>query len=232
MPEAVIFDLDGVIADTHSTHRDAWRQLLAEERREVRSGSLEFILEGRRRDEIVMHFFGRLPNEEVFRLGARKDELFRMRSTALKALPGAMEFIDQLQEYGIPKAVATSAGRQRTQRILEQLQLTEAFTAVVTGDDVARSKPDPSIFQVAAAALRVDCAGVLVIEDSPAGVQAAKSAGMTCLGIASSAGAARLFQAGADHVLPTIPALPWAEVKSLLGLSIPKMAFASGSSAR
>jgi len=198
----IIFDLDGVIADTHPIHRRGWKQLLTESGHHVSEEDLDYVLEGCRREEILHYFLGNLSAEELTRYGRRKDELFRQSAGQLRAIPGAMEFLHELERAKVPVALATSGGRNRTYQVLEQLGLADRFCGIVTGDDTVNGKKDPSIFCLAAHCLQLSPHQILVAEDSPAGVRAAKSAGMKCLGIASGALAVKLWREGADCVVP------------------------------
>jgi beta-phosphoglucomutase len=215
MLAGIIFDLDGVIADTHTIHRHAWRQLLGELGRQFSDEELDFVLEGCKREEILRHFLGSLSAAEVSRYGERKDELFRQSSEQLQSIPGVVDFLRQLDDAGVPKAVATCASKRRTFQVLESLGLAGRFGAVVTGDDVPKGKPDPSIFHLAAGCLRVTPQQSLVIEDSGAGVRAAKSADMKCLAIASGTQADKLRQEGADYVVPNFTGILLVELQSL-----------------
>jgi len=221
MLAGIIFDLDGVIADTHTMHRQAWRHLLGELGRQVSEKELDFVLEGRKREEILRHFLGSLSAAEVSHYGERKDELFRQASEQVRAIPGAVDFLCQLDDAGVPKAVATSASRRRTHQIIDHLGLASRFRAVLTGDDVVKGKPDPSIFYLAAEHLRVVPRRLLVVEDSRAGVRAAKSAGMKCLGIASGALAVRLGEEGADHLVPNFCGISLAKLQNLFSTPQP-----------
>jgi len=213
----VIFDLDGVLADTHPIHIEAWRQLLFEENRTTKEEDLDFVLEGRRRDEILEHFFGAIAKEQKVRCAARKDELFRKRITQIKALPGVHQLLDRLEECRVPKAVGTSGSRRSAFLILHQLKLLGRFKGVVTGDDVEKGKPDPQIFASAARYLGSSCISkVVVFEDSVAGVQAAKGAGMQCVGIGACTRALQLYSAGADLVVEGLPHFLWPEMLSSL----------------
>src|SRR6266496_1862992 len=98
MLAGVIFDLDGVIADTHTIHRHAWRQLLVEMGRQISEEELDFVLEGRKRDE-----------------------LFRQSAEQLRSVPGVVDFLRQLDDAGVPRAVATCASKRRTYQVLECL---------------------------------------------------------------------------------------------------------------
>jgi len=214
---AMIFDLDGVIADTHPIHRQAWRQLLLEQRHQVTEEQLDFVLEGRTRREILHHFFGSLSVCEISHFGKRKDELFYESAAGLRlrAIPGVIDFLHQLESAGVPKAVATSASKRRAHHVLELLGVTNRFCAVLTGNDIAAAKPDPSIFYLAANRLNVKPQQSLVAEDSLAGICAAKSAGMRCLGIGTGALSSRLCQEGADHVTPDFNGVSVSQLQNL-----------------
>src|SRR3954462_8110064 len=110
MLKAVIFDLDGVIADSHPLHHAAWKTLLAEQGRTVNDTEMDFILAGRQRVEILRHYLGDLPEEQIAKLGKRKDELYQGRAHLLAPMPGLNTFLDELETAEIAKAVATSAG--------------------------------------------------------------------------------------------------------------------------
>ncbi len=215
MPSVVIFDLDGVIADTHPLHTRAWRQLLREQGREVGDEELNVIREGRRREEIMRHFFSDLSLGEAAELGTRKDQLFRLGCGEVAPMPGLVRFLDELEEFGVQKIVATSASKRRAVDLLSQLRLIQRFVAVVTGDDIERGKPDPSIFLLAAKHCTVRVCDALVIEDSVAGVQGAKAAGMKCVGLGTDVSARRLYEAGADCVIPSFSEISWSDLRNL-----------------
>ncbi len=123
-----------------------------------------------------------------------------------------MKFLDELQEADVASAVATSASRLRAEWILNHLGLADRFVAVVAGDDVELGKPDPSIFLLAAKHLAVDAAEVLVIEDSPAGVLGAKSAGMKCVGVGTDMWGERLRNSGADYLISSFSEISWVDL--------------------
>jgi beta-phosphoglucomutase len=87
------------------------------------------------------------------------------------------------------------------ERALEIFNIRDRFRTVVTGDEVARGKPDPALFLLAAQALQVDASHIVVCEDAVAGVLAAKNGGMKCVGIAANGRESMLKQAGADMVV-------------------------------
>ncbi|NOY80481.1 MAG: HAD-IA family hydrolase [Kiritimatiellaeota bacterium] len=119
--------------------------------------------------------------------------------------PGVLELLCKLRTARYRLAVASSADRVKVVANLETAGVPLTwFGAVVTGEDVARKKPDPAIFLAAAARLDVHVERACVVEDSPSGVEAAKRAGMRCVGVAQTFDPPVLLAAGADCVRPTV----------------------------
>jgi HAD superfamily hydrolase (TIGR01509 family) len=197
----VIFDFDGVIVDSHAAHIKAWKEFLLSKGKTVSDADLSFVREGAKRQELLRHFLGELTPDQIASYGAEKDRLFQARATEVKLVQGFAEFLVQLDAAALPSAVATSGSRSRVEQTLETLNLFKRFRTVVTGNDVERGKPDPDLFLLAAQALQIDPSRILVCEDAVAGVLAAKTAGMKCIGIAANGRESLLTQAGADLVV-------------------------------
>lgn len=197
----VIFDMDGVLIDSHPVHKAAWRELLRLLNRTVSESELDFVLDGAKREEILKHFLGDLEPVQLSTYGRIKEELFRDRLDHISTVPGVEAFLEELHQAEIPLAVATSAARLRTQNMLNHLGLVQRFSAIVTGDDVPNGKPDPRLFQKAAHSLSVDPTAIVVIEDAVSGVRAAKAAGMKSIGVANGPRAQELLNAGAALVI-------------------------------
>jgi beta-phosphoglucomutase len=204
MLSGVVFDLDGVIVDSHPAHKQAWRKFLASLGQFVSESDLEFIFEGRKRREILVHFLGDLSESEIEEYGSKKDEFFRKACSLPEPVAGSIEFIKRLEKAGLCIAVATSASRQRAHWTLEQLKIADCFEVVVTGDDVVQSKPDPAIYRLAAQHLSISPERLFAVEDSVSGVRSATLAGLRCLGIGRGANVLPLMGAGADCVLPNL----------------------------
>lgn len=200
--KGVIFDMDGVLIDSHPIHKKVWAQFLASLDRQVTEEELDFVLEGRKREEILRYFLGDLSVESIREYGKRKNRIYEETSRDLKTISGVEEFLGALASAGIPMAVATSASFVRARDTLAALGILPRFTALVTGNDVVKGKPDPEVFVRAAERLCRDPHDLLVVEDAVSGVKAAKSAGMKCLGIAVDGRSEKLRAAGADHVIP------------------------------
>jgi len=202
--KGVVFDLDGVIVDSHALHRQAWRAFLAYVGKEVSEADLNFIFEGRKRREIIIHFLGELSDFDIQLYGNKKDEFFRQESADLKPIGGSIEFITNVRQAGLSMAVATSASRQRAQWTLEQLELAECFGVMVSGDDVALGKPNPATYRIAAQRLSLPPKCLLAVEDSVSGVRSAVAAGLRCVAIAPTKNAGPLVEAGAKRVVPSL----------------------------
>ena len=109
-------------------------------------------------------------------------------------------------------ALATSATKRRVQGTLKHLRLTQAFRAIVTGDEVDAGKPDPAIYRLAAERLQEPPQCLLAIEDAVSGVKSARAAGLCCMGVASATKAEALQAAGAHPVFPDFRGLSLARV--------------------
>ena len=133
---ALVFDMDGVIFDSHPVHRGAWRKLLREAGKDVSEAELDFVLEGATREEILRHFLGPLTPEQAALYAKKKEALFREQEDRVQVIEGLQGFLDLVESASIPMAVATSASRSRVTRMLKNHALTDRFAAVLTGDDV------------------------------------------------------------------------------------------------
>lgn len=205
---AVIFDLDGVIADTAKYHYLAWKRLAAElgfEFGEEHNERLKGVSRMRSL-EIVLETGGitGLLEEEKQKLADRKNRYYLEMISKLdrsEILPGIPEFLRKLREQGYKTALGSAS--KSGGMILEKLGLDCWFDAVVDGNLVEKPKPDPQVFLKAAEELQVPYQNCTVVEDAAAGVEAAKAGGMKCIGI----GEKELLK-NADIVIPDTSLLP------------------------
>ena len=185
--KAVVWDMDGVIADTAPFHFQAWQEVFRKRKipysREVFQGNF-----GKRNDVIVRSIVGEgYPESELEAILATKEGLFRKKAAGnLRSFPGALELIDELKEYKVRIALATSSPIENGQFVLRQLGIEDRFDVTVWGREVVEGKPSPLIFLLAAERLDIDSKNCVVIEDSVSGVAAAKRAGMRCLAVTNS----------------------------------------------
>jgi beta-phosphoglucomutase len=197
----VIFDMDGVLVDSHSVHRKAWRLFLHTLGRDVPDSELDFILDGRKRADILRHFLGDCPDHEMEEVGRRKDSIFRQIQLAVVPIPGVIRLVHDLHARGTALAVATSASRSRAHSTLAELGLLGCFNAIVTGDDVSQGKPDPAVYLLACDRLHLKADRSLAVEDAVSGIHSAVAAGLSCLAIALHDAPETLTAAGAAHVV-------------------------------
>ena len=215
MLEAIIFDMDGVLVDSHAAHKRAWQRFLDSAGRTVTDAELEFIFDGRKREDILRHFLGDLPPEEIRRFGDQKENFFRQEAAELKTIRGVEDFLERLGQERLRLAVASAGSSNRVHYVLEQLRLRRYFDAIVAGNDVPLGKPDPAIFRLASTRLGVDADNAIVFEDSVSGIKAAKAAGMKCVGIGDASRAGILRQAGAEQVIADFVSFPLGELRRL-----------------
>jgi beta-phosphoglucomutase len=123
--------------------------------------------------------------ERIQRLGDAKEERYReiVRRDGIAPLPGAAEWVARLKAAGWRQAIASSGPLQNMQTVLHALHFDGAMQAIASAEDVHRGKPDPEVFLVAAAKLGVEPVRCVVVEDAPAGIEAARRAGMRCIGV-------------------------------------------------
>jgi beta-phosphoglucomutase len=201
MLRGIIFDLDGVVIDSHPLHRLAWKKFLNSVGLDVNERELEFIVDGRKRDEILRHFLGDLTRAQVAEYGAHKDAILTELGAEMQPFLGIVDFLEGICRAGIRTGLATSAGSRRALGTLQELGLAAYFEVIVTGDDVSASKPDPTIYRLIAKRLKESPRHLLAVEDAVSGVRSATGAGIRCVGIASAQQAENLRAAGADPVV-------------------------------
>lgn len=206
----VVFDLDGVLIDSEMLAWEAWRTVLGGYGMVVRDEDVA-ALTGRT-EEVAYHHFaarGRLPEFSRFweQIAEATFELFDARLTAYE---DAVDTLDVLIDRGHPVAVASSSPRSRVDRSLRSVQLADRFDFIVAGDEVTNGKPDPEIFLTAAAGLGVAPAACIAVEDAPAGVRAAKSAGMRVVAVERGM-FSREDLSEADVIVPRLTPAPFLE---------------------
>jgi HAD superfamily hydrolase (TIGR01509 family) len=141
---------------------------------------------GRRNDEILRTYFGPdITPERILRISLDKEEQYRemVRTRGIEPLPGVRHWLERLRAAGWRQAIASSAPPLNLEVILAALDVKEAFDAIVSAEEVERGKPDPQIFLAAAAKLQTPPARCVVVEDAPAGTEAARRAGMRAIGV-------------------------------------------------
>ncbi|MFH1135895.1 MAG: HAD family phosphatase [Pseudomonadota bacterium] len=195
--KAVIFDLDGVILDSMSGHAAAWLETFAEAGFAVDEAYIyqnEGMLDLERLS--ILAGDGRVFDRDFFdRLLSRQRDIYLGKfSSAVGIYPRAGRLVERLSAAGLALALVTSSSRQVLSPEL-RAWLDQYFDQVVTGDQVARTKPHPDPYLQALAGLGVDRTEAVVVENAPAGIEAAKAAGLTCLALTTTLPPANLGRA-------------------------------------
>lgn len=203
MPKAVIFDMDGTMVNTEKLWSVVNHTLSA-------NHGVVYV------DEVRRQMMGRKDSEclavfkDFYKLDTPLEDLIQERRSILLAdlssiqvNAGLYELLELLEKLEIKKAVATSSFGEFTRRIVTIFDLERRYDAIVTADDVQRSKPDPELFLTAAARIGVEPKDCLVLEDAQNGVEAAKHAGMKCIAIPHQYSQSHDFSS-ADLVLPSM----------------------------
>lgn len=203
--KGVIFDLDGVIADTAVVHHAAWKKLASEigipfddaigERLKGvdRRASLDILLEKASRS------YSEIEKEA---LASRKNDYYRQQIESFgpqHLLPGARTAIESVRRAGLKTALASAS--RNAPLLLEKLGIADLFDYVVDANHIRHAKPDPEIFLAAARGLGLVPSECLGVEDAAAGIASIHSAGMTAVGIGHADALA-----GADLLLPDVAA--------------------------
>jgi beta-phosphoglucomutase family hydrolase len=217
MPEiaAVIWDMDGVLADTAPYHLLAWRETFA--KRGVNFTEKDFERSfGIRNDTIIKNVLGEQTTEAEIETIAREKEVTfrRIIGKDIKPLPGALKLLEVLDEHGVKMAIASSTPIENVRLIVGSLGIEKCFQAVITDRDVTEGKPSPQVFLLAAQRLGAEPKNCIVFEDAVAGVMAAKSAGMYCVAITSSHPREKLKQA--DLVVDSLETITVKDLENLL----------------
>ncbi len=187
MSKGVIWDLDGVLADTAEAHFRCWVTALAEKEIPLDRPTFDGLFGMNNRD-MLAQLLGRPPEpSELETITGRKEEIFRMEAQWLvRPMPGALSLLKELEEEGWIQAITSSTPRANVELVLGILGIRQRFQAVLSGEELSASKPEPTLFLRAAEALGLSPERCVVVEDAPEGVEAAYKAGMPCMGVATT----------------------------------------------
>jgi beta-phosphoglucomutase len=210
----VIWDLDGVLVDTGEFHFQAWRETLA-------TNGIPFTRErfratfGMNNRGVLTILLGCAPAPELLsRIEEEKEQRFRKSIRGrVQALSGVQPWLERFKAAAIPQAIASSAPQANIDAIVDELGFRSYFTALVSGGAMP-GKPDPAVFLEAARLIEIPAERNVVIEDSVAGVEAARRAGMKCVAVTTSN--SRDALKSAHLVVDRLDDLSWQEFETLL----------------
>jgi HAD superfamily hydrolase (TIGR01509 family) len=198
--KAVLFDFNGVIINDEPIHQQLIDEILIQENLRPQRGEYREVCLGRSDRTCIRDLLtrrGRVVNESYLtQLVIRKAEAYALQLEKLEKLPlypGLDDLIFQLRSQNLKLAVVSGAIRQEVEVVLNRANLAEYFTVIVAGDDITKSKPEPDGYLLAVERLNekypdlnLQPSECLVIEDTPAGIEAGKRAGMQVVGVANT----------------------------------------------
>ena len=197
-PEAVLFDLDGVLIDSETLYTEFWDK--TERLYPTGIDNFASAIKGTNLDSILRLFKPEERDEILIRILDFDSHL------TYPMFPGALELLARLQKEQIPAALVTSSNPEKMEQLFRQYPDFERyFTAIVNGSMVSRGKPDPEGYLLAAKLLGKAPERCLVIEDSLQGVRAGRAAGCRVWGLATTLPAATIAP-DADRIFPDIAA--------------------------
>jgi beta-phosphoglucomutase len=175
--------MDGVLVDSADHHYQSWRLLGNELGIDLQRDLFDQTF-GRQNKDIIPIVFAEVDPERVRVLGERKEMLYRdLIRDDPPVVEGAVALVHALHDCGASLAVGSSAPRANVELVLAAMGVSSVFSAIVTGDEVTRGKPDPQVFTLCCEALQLDPDRCVVIEDAPAGVEAALAAGTRAVAV-------------------------------------------------
>ncbi len=218
----LIFDVDGLIADTEPLNARVTIRVLAE----------MFGLQGVRPEDFAAGYgkgaeafvkagarvHGLELSDAQAHAGAELREQYlteAVRAEGLPAFPGVLDLIHAaLGQDGFRLAIATSATRELSEAILDAVKVPHQKMVYVSGSEVTKKKPDPQIFRIAIGRLGLEARRCVVFEDAPSGVQAARAAGARCVAVTNSVPAGEL--AGADRICRSLEEIDLTALRELV----------------
>jgi HAD superfamily hydrolase (TIGR01509 family) len=193
---ALLFDLDGTLAETDSLHLPTWVDTLEPYGVEVDEEFYRDSISGRSTGEVVRALLPDLSDEEGNSIGNAKEASFRERASELEPLPGLIDFVERGRERGMQVALVTNAPEENVEAILLALKLRDYFDTIVLADEVEAVKPDPAPYRAALEKTGVPAGEAVAFEDSISGISSSVAAGIPTVGIASSQDPEKLLGAG------------------------------------
>ena len=201
MLKALLFDLDGTLADTNSVHRVTWAEALRPYGYDVTWDFYKEHITGRVTIEIVADLLPDFSAEEGRELIESKEADFRKRAGTLEPLPGLLDFVQKGREKEMKIALVTNAPKENAFTVLRVLGLDDAFDPVILADEIGSGKPDPAPYNAALQALDVSAKEAVAFEDSASGIASSAAAGIPTVGIASTQKPGELEDLGVNLVV-------------------------------
>lgn len=184
---AAIFDMDGVIIDNALYHEKAWKIFLKRSGINLSEKDFKEIVFGRTGNDVLRILFKDITESEIKEHAKEINATYRDEyAPFIQATPGLLDFLKLLKHNNITAAIATSAPPINVEYIVEKLDIREYFANTIDDTQVTKGKPDPEIYLASADAINYKPSQCVVFEDSLAGIQAARNAGMKVVGVATT----------------------------------------------
>jgi HAD superfamily hydrolase (TIGR01509 family) len=196
--KALLFDIDGTLADTDALHLQAFNQIFGPRGHLFDRARASRELMGFSNASISERFLpGELPERQAAIMAEKEAAFRKLASGKIEPLPGLMTLLARADDAGIPMVAVTNAPRPNAELLLSGLGITHRFKAVVIGDELAHGKPHPMPYLAGLRAVNAAANLSVAFEDSRSGIQSASAAGIATVGIRTSLGHADLVEAGA-----------------------------------
>ena len=201
MLSAILFDLDGTLANTDPLHFKIWQEILAQYGINCDRSFFQEHISGNTNEQLIERVLPHLSLEEGKQLAIDKEAQFRAKATTMQPTPGLERILQLSNKVPLKRAVVTNAPKENAYHMLEALDLTATFPIVVLAQDAPPGKPDPAPYQLALSRLETESQNAIAIEDSTAGIRSAVGAGIYTIGITTSHSAPDLIDAGASMTI-------------------------------
>ena len=184
---ALLFDIDGTLADTDPLHLEAFNRTFAPYGEHFDEARFALELQGLANAAIAARFVPQLSAAEGMEVLRGKEAIFRdLAKSSIHAVPGLFELMDMADRIGLPMAAVTNAPRANAELILDGLGIRDRFKAMVIGEELAHGKPHPLPYLEGLRLLGADAGSSVAFEDSRTGIASATAAGIVTVGIRTS----------------------------------------------
>lgn len=211
----VIFDMDGVLVNSYRAHLESWQQMGRRHGLEMTEEQFAHTFGRTSRDIFAALWPGQLKAADIPALDDEKESLYRdILKTHFPAMTGAGELLAALHEAGYLLAIGSSGPPQNVEVVHDCLPNGQFITATVDGRQVTHGKPNPEVFLLAAGKLGLSPRDCAIVEDAPAGIEAARRAGMAAIAITGTAPREKLSHA--DTIVDSLTELTPQRIRQLI----------------
>lgn len=201
MLSAILFDLDGTLANTDPIHYQVWQEILAQYGINCDRQFYQEHISGNTNERLIAEVLPQLSPEEAKQLAIDKEAQYRAKAPTLQPTPGLDRILKLTDRVPLKRAAVTNAPKENAYHMLEALNLKEIFPVVVLAADAPPGKPHPAPYLLGLEKLGVNAENAIAFEDSPTGIQSAVAANIYTVGITSTHEPELLQKCGASLVI-------------------------------